>query len=53
MRVRPAGRIIPARLATDKKNPPIVRWGDFFARPPYFLAGAAVMAVANSSVMLK
>lgn len=54
MRVRPAGRIIPARLATGKKNPPIVRWGDFFfARPPYFLAGAAVMAVANSSVMLK
>lgn len=52
MRVRPAGRIIPARLATGKKNP-IVRWGDFFARPPYFLAGAAVMAVANSSVMLK
>lgn len=53
MRVRPAGRIIPARLATDKKKSPIVRWGDFFARPPYFLAGAAVMAVANSSVMLK
>lgn len=53
MRDRPAGRIIPARLATGKKKPPIVRWGDFFARPPYFLAGAAVMAVANSSVMLK
>lgn len=53
MRVRPAGRIIPARLATGKKKSPLVRWGDFFARPPYFLAGAAVMAVANSSVMLK
>lgn len=37
----------------QKKSPHREMGGFAFARPPYFLAGAAVMAVANSSVMLK
>ncbi|CUI86847.1 Uncharacterised protein [Achromobacter xylosoxidans] len=49
----PRGANHPGPPGDRQKKTPIVRWGDFFARPPYFLAGAAVMAVANSSVMLK
>lgn len=37
----------------QKKSPHREMGGFAFARPPYFLVGAAVMAVANSSVMLK
>lgn len=53
MRVRPTGRTLEARLATGKKNPHRKMGVLFFARPPYFLAGAAVTVLAKSSVMLK
>lgn len=49
----PFGRVMEARLATGKKKPPSHDGGFAFARPSYFLAGAADIAVAKSSVMLK